>query len=125
MKIAITSRGKTLSSDMDPRFGRCAFFLIVDTRDMSFRAIENDNASRGGGAGIQSTRAVAEQGVEALLTGFCGPNAHEALSAAKIPIFTGCQGTVSEAIEQFLSGKLEASRAPNASSHAGVAKPSH
>ncbi|GAI92280.1 unnamed protein product [marine sediment metagenome] len=45
MKIAITSRGETLDSEVDPRFGRAEYFLIGELESMDFRAIENKNVN--------------------------------------------------------------------------------
>ena len=83
MKIAVTSRGEDLQSTVDERFGRARYFLVVDTETGSFEA--HDNAQSAGslqGAGIQSARNVARQGVSAVLTGHCGPKAFRALAAA-------------------------------------------
>ena len=82
MKIAITATGLTLDANLDPRFGRCAYFLVVDTNTMEFEAVENPNVALGGGAGIQSAQLMAAKDVKFVLTGNCGPNAHETLSAA-------------------------------------------
>jgi len=75
MKIGISSTGKDMQSQVDPRFGRCSYFLIVQTDDMTFKVFKNENKSLGGGAGIQSATSLMEKGVKALLTGSCGPNA--------------------------------------------------
>lgn len=64
MKIAITSIGPDLDAEVDPRFGRCQYFLIVELNDLSFEAIENPNIAIGGGAGIQSAQLIAEKGVK-------------------------------------------------------------
>ncbi len=56
MKIAITSTGPTLDDPVDPRFGRCAYFVIVKTNDMSFEAFDNESIALGGGAGIQAAQ---------------------------------------------------------------------
>jgi len=101
MKIAITSTGKDLDAQVDPRFGRCQFFLIVDTDTMEYEALENEQAEARGGAGIQAGQFMAERGVKAVLTGNCGPNAFQALSAADIEIFTGVSGVTKEAIERL------------------------
>ena len=106
MKVAVTATGPSLDAAMDPRFGRCSYFVLVETDDMTFEAIENANSSLGGGAGIQSAQLMAQKGVKAVLTGNCGPNAHQTLSAAGIDVFVGCSGTVSEAVERFKSGQL-------------------
>ena len=98
MKICITSEGKTLDAKVDPRFGRCQNFILLDTDTGNFEACENTNAQFQGGAGIQSGQLVVSKGVEAVLTGNVGPNAHQVLSAAGISIFTGVSGTVKEAI---------------------------
>ncbi len=72
MKIAVTAAGPALDSPGDPRFGRCDYFVIVETADMSAVAVANPNVDRGGGAGIQSAQLMASRGVKAVLTGNCG-----------------------------------------------------
>jgi len=86
---------------------------------MSVEALENPNMSLGGGAGIQSAQLVAAQNVEFVLTGNCGPNAYETLTAAGVNVVTGCQGTVAEVIEHFKGGHLNAAGEPNVESHFG------
>jgi predicted Fe-Mo cluster-binding NifX family protein len=120
MKVAVSAMGLTLDAVVDPRFGRCSHFVLVETEDMTLEAIENVNSSLGGGAGIQSAQLMAQKGVKAVLTGNCGPNAHQTLSAAGIDVVVGCSGTVSEAIERFKSGQLHAAAAPNVASHSGM-----
>ena len=120
MKIAITSTAPTLDAAMDPRFGRCSWFVFVETDDMAIEAVENTSGELGGGAGIQSARLIAQKGAKAVLTGNCGPNAHQTLSAAGIDVVVDCSGTVSGAAERFKSGQLRASPAPNVASHAGM-----
>ena len=107
MKICVTSEGKTLDSKVDPRFGRCANFIIADTESGEFEALENANIKLQGGAGIQSAQMVASKGVKAVLTGNVGPNAQQTLSAAGIRICTGISGTVKDAVEAFKAGKAE------------------
>lgn len=120
MKVAISSTGESLDAAVDPRFGRCSTIMFVETDDMSFEAIDNCNNSLGGGAGIQTARMVAHKGVKAVLTGSCGPNAHQTLSAVGIDVFVGCNGTVAEVVAHFKAGQLQASSAPNVTSHAGM-----
>jgi predicted Fe-Mo cluster-binding NifX family protein len=120
MKVAVTSTGSTLEATIDPRFGRCPYFVLVETDDMSFETIENESGSLGGGAGIQSAQLMAQKGAEAVLTGNCGPNAHQTLSAAGIDVFVGCSGTVAEVVERFKSGQLRAVSAPSVGSLSGM-----
>ncbi len=122
MKVAVTAVGPTLGAALDPRFGRCSCFIFVETDDMSFEAIDNVNVSLGGGAGIQSAQLVAEKGAKVVLTGNCGPNAYQTLTAAGIDVVVGLSGTVSEVVTRFKSGQLQATRAPNAPSHSGMGK---
>ena len=107
MKIAITSQGDKLSSEVDPRFGRCAYFLIVDSETDSFEAISNPAVSAGGGAGIQASQLVLDKGVEAVVTGNVGPNAFRTLQGAGIKIYGGASGTVEESLKSFKEGKLQ------------------
>jgi len=120
MKVAVTSRGTTLDDQVDPRFGRCANFVIVETDDMSCEAVANSNAAAGGGAGIQSAQLVADKDAETVLTGNCGPNAFRTLAAAGIGVVIGATGTVREAVEAYKSGRLKATGGPNVESHAGM-----
>ena len=120
MKIAITSTGKTLDSQVDPRFGRAACFIVVDTETMDFNVIENESVAAAGGAGVSSAKVVIDAGAEAVLTGNCGPNAQRTLSAAGVKLYTGVAGTVSEAIELLKSGKLAEAAGPNVQAHFGT-----
>ncbi len=119
MKIAISSMGTDLDAQIDPRFGRCAYFIIVDTDDMSFEAFDNESIALGGGAGVQSAQFVASKGTKVVITGNVGPNALSTLSAAEIQLITGQTGTVREAIEDYKKGKLNSMSGSNGSTHYG------
>jgi len=122
MKIAITSMGAKLEDKVDPRFGRCHYFILFDTDTNKFEAIENTGAQGMGGVGIQSGQIMADKGVETLLTGNCGPNAFQTLQAAGIKVITGASGTVQEAIDKYKSGELKAISQANAAAHSGMNK---
>jgi len=106
VKLAVTATEGSLDADVDPRFGRCPWFVLVETDDMAFQAFENSSASLGAGAGVQSARLMADEGVARVLTGDCGPKAARALAAAGIGVVTGCSGTVRQAVEDFEAGRL-------------------
>jgi len=120
MKICITSEGGSLDSKVDPRFGRCQYFIIADTDTLEFEAIVNPNIESMGGAGIQSAQLVSSKQVKAVVTGNVGPNAFQTLQAAGIEIFTGVSGTVKEVIEKYKKGEFKAVSGPSVGSHAGM-----
>jgi len=120
MKIAITASGQTLDSEVDPRFGRAACFMVGDTETMEFSPIDNENVTAAGGAGIGAAKVVIDAGAEAVLTGNCGPNAERTLSAGGVKLYTGASGTVAEAIEAFKAGKFTEASGPNVESHFGT-----
>ncbi|MFH1746566.1 MAG: NifB/NifX family molybdenum-iron cluster-binding protein [Planctomycetota bacterium] len=123
MKIAITAVEPRLDAEVDPRFGRCPYFVIVETDDMSFSGVNNTSQELGQGAGIQSAQLVADQGVRFVLTGNCGPNAHQTLSAAGIGVIVGCVGTVQSVVEQFKAGQLQPVDQPSVPGHSGMGRP--
>jgi predicted Fe-Mo cluster-binding NifX family protein len=123
MKIAVSSSGTDQSARVDPRFGRCAYFLVIDTESGKTEAVANAAQSAGGGAGIQAAQTVADHGAETVLTGNVGPNAHRALQAAKISVITGVSGTVSDALKAFQDGKYKATESPTVQPHFGVSGP--
>jgi len=122
MKIAVTSTGKTLDSQVDPRFGRAAYFIIIDTETMDFSAIENESVAAAGGAGISSAKTVIDAGAQAMITGNCGPNAEQTLTAGGIKLYVGVTGTVAEAVELFKNGKFSEAIGPNVQPHFGMGK---
>jgi predicted Fe-Mo cluster-binding NifX family protein len=117
MKVAFSSAGTDLDSEIDPRFGRCAYFLIVNPDDMTFDAIENESMSLGGGAGIQSAQFIASTGATVIITGNVGPNASRTLNAASVDVIVGVSGSVREAIEQYKRGELSPTNQANVQDH--------
>lgn len=122
MKIAITATAASLDADIDPRFGRCRYFIIADPDTVEFESLENSNAMAGGGAGIATAQTIAGKDIEAVLTGNCGPNAYQVLSAAGIKVITGVSGKVQDAIQNYKSDKLKASFQPNVPDHFGMGR---
>ena len=118
MKIAVTSKGKDLDSPVDPRFGRAAYILLVDTLTLAVEVLDNsENVNAFKGAGIQAAAMVSDKGAEALLTGFCGPNAFTTLSAGGVKVANDVQGTVREAVVAFNEGKVSFADKANAQGH--------
>jgi len=107
MKIAVTSKGTDLQADVDPRFGRAPYIIIVDSGTFAFEVLDNkDHANALKGAGIQAARMVSENGADVLLTGHCGPNAFKALRAAKVSVANNASGTVRDAVKAYMEKKL-------------------
>ena len=115
MKIAVTAESPDLEARIDPRFGRAAGFVVVDPDTMAFDYVDNGASQvMAKGAGIQAAEILAGTGVGVLLTGFVGPKAFQALSAAGIAIGQGLENlTVREAIQRFRDGQIEIAGAPN------------
>ena len=107
MRIAISATGKDLDSNLDPRFGRAAYFILVDAETMDFEAVENtQNLNLPQGAGIQAGKTIADHHVDTLITGHCGPKAFKVLQRAGVKIFTGAGGRVADVIKLFNNGEL-------------------
>jgi len=118
MKLAVTSQGATMQSAVDPRFGRAAFFAVIDTDTGAFSAVGNSvNANATQGAGIQTGKRVVELGVDALITGHVGPKPFAILKTGNIATYTGAAGTVAEALEQFQAGKLKTAESADVEGH--------
>jgi len=120
VKICVTAQGDNLDSQVDPRFGRCQYFIIVETDTLKFEAVQNPNIEAMGGAGIQSGQFVAEKQVKAVITGNVGPNAFQTLQAAGIDVITGVSGSVKEVIEKYNKGELKPTQGPSVNSKFGM-----
>jgi len=120
MKICVTAVSGSLDAQVDPRFGRCPYFVIVDSETMEFEALSNIASGSMSGAGIQAAQTVAGKGAEVLITGNVGPNAFQALSAAGIRVMLDAFGNVREAIKKYKSGELKVTNSPNVRGHFGM-----
>ena len=118
MKIAISSKGPELTSEVDPRFGRASYILVIDTETSKFEALDNSaNANAFKGAGIQAATMVSDKGAAVLMTGYCGPKAFQVLEAAGVKVVNDVSGTVSESVARFKAGKVDYSSSANAEAH--------
>ncbi len=102
MKIAVTAQGGELTSELDPRFGRTKWFVIVDTETGEHEGIDNSaGVNAPSGAGVSSGQKIVDSGAKAVISGHCGPNAERVLTSAGIRIVERTGGTVAEAVEAF------------------------
>jgi predicted Fe-Mo cluster-binding NifX family protein len=122
VRIAVTAQGADLDSAMDPRFGRCRNFVIVDSDSDKFEAFSNESVTASGGAGTQSAQFLANKGVGAVITGNVGPNAARALEAAGIKVYSAASGTVRDALEAYKVGKLSPVSGATVDSHHGMGR---
>jgi predicted Fe-Mo cluster-binding NifX family protein len=118
MKIVISAQGPDLEAQVDPRFGRASYFLMVNPESMEYEVLTNgQNLQAAQGAGIQAAALVARHRPAAVLTGHCGPKAFQTLQAAGIPVIVGVEGSVREAVKKYQAGKLKPATEPNVTSH--------
>ena len=118
MKIAVTSSGPDLDAQVDPRFGRAANFIIIETDTGEFEVVDNiQNINAPKGAGIQAAQHMSNLAVEAVITGNVGPNAFRTISAAGIKLYLCRDMTVQQAFESFKAGELEEVDKANVEGH--------
>ncbi len=119
VKVAVAALGPTLDDQVDERFGRARYLVIVDSESMSFDAVDNAaNVDALQGAGIGAAELVSERGSDAVITGHLGPKAYRALGAAGITGYKGTGLTVREAVKALAEGRLPA--LDEGTAHAGM-----
>jgi len=120
MKLIITAAAPELEAPVDPRFGRGAYFIVFDTDTQQWQAHKNEGVNATGGAGSQAAQFVAQQGVDAVISGDFGPNAYIALAAAEIRMYLlGSSKTPGQAVADFTAGTLKQVHAPTGAGHHG------
>ncbi len=107
MKLAITVDTPQFETQLERRFGRCAYFIIVDTETRAWESFPNPAAEAKGGAGTQAAQFLANEGVEAVISGHFGPNAFTALDAASIHMYSAQEGQVETLVDDYLAERLE------------------
>ena len=109
MKVAVSSTGKDLNSNVSNVFGRCPYFVIAEIEKkkiVNVEVIENTSYAQMSGAGISTAQAIAEKDVKAVITGNVGPRASDVLRQFKIEVYSG-SGTIKEVLQKFIENKLE------------------
>lgn len=120
MKIAVTSKGTDMGAAVDPRFGRAAYILIIDSESRAVEVVDNqENAGAFKGAGIQAAASLSDRKVDVLLTGYCGPNAFKTLQAAGIKVANDADsyGTVEGAVAAYHDGRFTFLNEANVDGH--------
>ena len=120
MRIVVTADGTDLESPASPIFGRCPTYIFVDTETMEFEAVENPSIGAPGGAGIKAAQFIVERGAQAVVTGNMGPNAFNVLQSANVSVHLFAGGTVRQAVEAHVDGKLSVAGGASAQAHAGT-----
>ncbi len=120
MKIAVSASGDTLDAMVDPRFGRCPYYIFVNVAEDSVEIKKNPSAAAGGGAGVQAAQFVTEQGADHVISGNVGPNAFNVFAAADVPVYTVAGMTVRHAVEAVKNNELEAVSGATGRAHAGI-----
>ena len=109
MKIAVSSTDKGLKSQSSPIFGRCPWFVIVETdgkKITGYKDVQNNAATQAGGAGTMAAQTVGNEGATIVISGAVGPRAFAVFQQIGIETYTGIPGTVEENVMQFIKGKL-------------------
>lgn len=119
MKVAVCASGEGLDAAVDNRFGRCAWFVVVDTESRECESIANSAANAGGGAGTAAAGLLSEHGVKAVLVGNLGPNAAAVLGASGIRAYTGLGETVRDTVDGYVRGEMVPVDSATVSSHFG------
>lgn len=103
MKVAVAAQGSNLDSPLDPRFGRCSHFIIVNTDSWRFEAVPNPAVFASGGAGVRAAEYLVSRGIEGVIARDIGPNAARVFDAAGVITYASERSTVRKAVESFLS----------------------
>ena len=106
MRIAFSTNGRDLDSLIDPAFGRCRYFIVVEPVTSSFDIVENPGFGMTSGAGIKAAEMLANLNVDRVVTGSVGPNARPILNSADVEIANG-SGTIRDALENIVSGTIK------------------
>jgi len=121
MKIAVTASNNTgLESEVDSKFGRAGYFAIIDLDTEEVEFIANTAADSASGAGVKAAQLVADEEVEALISGRVGPKAFRGLDKAGIKIYSTTETTLQEVVVAYKDGNLTELDGPTNQGHFGM-----
>ncbi len=121
MKIAVASKGEGLKARIDDRFGRAAYFVIVDLENMKETTIENTAKDEASGAGGRAVRLLANEGVEVVVAPELGPKAVTAIKAFEMKVYKKSDfEVVEDVVKGYQEGKLEEMKVATVEEHSGL-----
>jgi predicted Fe-Mo cluster-binding NifX family protein len=121
MRVALSATGPNLDNEIDPRFGRCSYFIIIDPDTMEYESIDNTGSETTSGVGIATAQVIMERykDLGIVITGHCGPNAYQVLESGNIQVITGISGEMRKVVQDYKSGKYQTVSQSDVSSHSG------
>ncbi len=108
MKVVVSATDETIDSEIDSRFGRCPYFIVVEIENKEIKnvtAVKNQGQEQQQGAGISAAEQVANLKPDAIITGSLGPNAYRVLNQVAIPCYSA-SGNIKNAINDLIEQKL-------------------
>lgn len=87
MKIAIALEENKYESQVDKRFGRAAYFLIIDIETKKYKIVENEAKNEVSGAGLKVIRNLIAWKVDEIVAEEVGPKAVMLIKELEIPIY--------------------------------------
>jgi predicted Fe-Mo cluster-binding NifX family protein len=100
MKIAISADGRNIGENKVTSFCGCDFFLIVDTKANSLRAVVNQTKGRPSEVGGTAGQLVSNEGIDAVIVSDIGSQALEIFDRYGIKVYQG-EGKINDAIRQL------------------------
>ena len=104
--VAISSSSKDLTGNVDARFGRCKYFLlvtIVNGNIDSVESFENFKMDMQGGVGIAVAQMLADKKIDAVISGNIGPRALDILRQFDILAYQSNK-TKEQALQDYING---------------------
>jgi predicted Fe-Mo cluster-binding NifX family protein len=109
MKIAIPV---TLDNHIDDHFGHCEFYSVYTISDnKQITNTETIRSTQGCGCKSDIASKLSDSGVRLMLAGGIGNGAINVLNSHGIDVIRGCSGNATEALVQYLEGKIQDSGA--------------
>jgi predicted Fe-Mo cluster-binding NifX family protein len=105
IKVCIPSVGENLESEIDSRFGRCKYFVLVEIKNgtiSNFKAVKNEGGMQSSGAGIAAAEQVSKLGADIVLIYDVGPKSKSILDQLGIEIIKD-SGSIKEAIDRYIN----------------------
>ena len=108
MKVLLVTKGESLDSLIDKRFGHGEYVIIFETETGEYKSYKNlVDGEPQYGLGF-----FLNEGIDAVVVGNIGPNSFEHLKEENIPVYIARRISAKEALEKIASGDLQPIKEP-------------